>query len=68
MPYTARETVARLQRAGFAPVRQSGSHLLLRHPDGRTTYVAMHRRDVPTGTFKAILRQAGLTEDDFRRL
>src|ERR1051325_7995453 len=42
MPYSAREVLAKLLRAGFVEVRQSGSHKVLRHPDGRQTYVAMH--------------------------
>ena len=66
MPYKAREVLARLQRAGFVIRRQSGSHVVLRHPDGRQTYVAMHTADVPTGTFRAILKQAGLTEEAFK--
>jgi predicted RNA binding protein YcfA (HicA-like mRNA interferase family) len=68
MPYAAREVLARLKRAGFVEVRQSGSHVFLRHSDGRMTFVAMHRGDVPTGTFRKILKQAGLTEDEFRSL
>ena len=68
MPYTAREILARLKRAGFEEVRQSRSHLILRHPDGRMTFVAMHRRDVPVGTFRKILKQAKLTEEEFRGL
>jgi predicted RNA binding protein YcfA (HicA-like mRNA interferase family) len=68
MPYTPREIVARLNRAGFEPVRQTGSHLFLRHKDGRLTFVSMHRKDVPLGTFRKILKQAGLTESEFRDL
>ncbi|MCI0538669.1 MAG: type II toxin-antitoxin system HicA family toxin [Verrucomicrobiales bacterium] len=68
MPYKAREVLARLQRAGFVIRRQSGSHIVLRHPDGRQTYVAMHTADVPTGAFRAILKQSGLTEEEFRNL
>lgn len=68
MPYKAREVLARLERAGFAIRRQSGSHIVLRHADGRQTYVAMHTRDVPNGTFRSILRQSGLTEDEFKNL
>lgn len=68
MPYKAREVLARLQRAGFVAKRQSGSHVVLRHPDGRQTYVAPHPGDIPSGTFRAILRQARLTEEEFRRL
>jgi predicted RNA binding protein YcfA (HicA-like mRNA interferase family) len=68
MPYKAREILGKLQRAGFVIKRQSGSHVVLRHGDGRQTYVAMHTGDVPTGTFRAILKQSGLTEDEFRKL
>ena len=68
MPYKAREVLARLQRAGFVIRRQSGSHVVLRHADGRQTYVAMHPGDLPTGTFRAILRQAELTEETFKEL
>jgi predicted RNA binding protein YcfA (HicA-like mRNA interferase family) len=68
MPYKAREVLARLQRAGFVVRRQSGSHVVLRRQDGRQTYVAMHTGDVPTGTFRSILKQAGLTEEEFCNL
>jgi predicted RNA binding protein YcfA (HicA-like mRNA interferase family) len=68
MPYKAREVLTKLQRAGFVIRRQSGSHVVLRHADGRQTYVAMHPGDVPSGTFRAILRQAGLTDEEFRKL
>ncbi len=68
MPYKAREVLARLQRAGFVIKRQSGSHVVLRHADGRQTYIAMHTRDVPTGSFRSILKQATLTEEEFRNL
>ncbi len=40
-----------------------GGHLKVRH-DGRATVVPMHRGDLPTGTFRAILKQLGLTERD----
>jgi predicted RNA binding protein YcfA (HicA-like mRNA interferase family) len=68
MPYKAKDVLRRLQRAGFEVRRQSGSHVVLRHADGRQTYVAMHSRDVPNGTFRAILKQAGLSEEEFRSL
>ena len=68
MPYKAREALAKLQRAGFVIKRQSGSHVVLRHADGRQTYVAMHPGDIPSGTFRSILKQDGLTEDQFCKL
>ena len=68
MPYKAREVLAKLQRAGFVVKRQSGSHAVLRHADGRQTYVAMHPGDIPNGIFRAILKQSNLTENEFRSL
>lgn len=66
---TPREVVAALKRAGFEEIRQRGSHLFLRHSDGgRMTTVPMHAHDLPRGTVRAILRQAGVTEDDFLAL
>jgi predicted RNA binding protein YcfA (HicA-like mRNA interferase family) len=37
MPFKAKEVLRRLQRAGFEVRRQSGSHVVLRHADGRQT-------------------------------
>ena len=68
MPFSAREVLAKLLRAGFVEVRQSGSHKVLRHPDGRQTYVAMHPGTLPSGTFRKILKQAGISEEEFRAL
>ena len=68
MPYAAREVLAKLLRAGFVEMRQTGSHKALRHPEGRQTYVAMHPGTLPTGTFRKILKQAGFSEEQFRDL
>ena len=40
-----------------------GSHLKVRHGEGRTI-VPIHRADLPMGTYRAILKQLGLTEHD----
>ena len=68
MPFSAREALARLLRAGFVEKRQNGSHKVLRHPDGRQTYVAMHPGDVPEGTLRSILKQAELSLEEFKKL
>lgn len=64
-----RQLVAALKRAGFVEHHQTGSHLYLWHPSReRMTSVPMHPRDLKRGTTSAILRQAGLTEDELRDL
>lgn len=41
----------------------SGSHLKLRL-NGRTTVIAMHPGDMPTGTMRKVLKDLGLTTSD----
>ncbi len=67
--HTPTHVVAALKRAGFDENRQKGSHLYLVHPQTkRRTSVAIHPRDLPRHTLKDIIRQAGLTEEEFRKL
>ena len=62
------EAVKALQRAGFVVRRQSGSHVVLTSGE-RTISVPVHGgRDLKPGTLRSIIRDAGLTADDLRRL
>ncbi|MFX7854036.1 type II toxin-antitoxin system HicA family toxin, partial [Acinetobacter baumannii] len=45
-----------------------GGHRLYAHPDGRIAVIPFHSGELPKGTFKKILKQAGLTEEEFRNL
>jgi predicted RNA binding protein YcfA (HicA-like mRNA interferase family) len=66
---TAGEVLRALQRAGFVVVRTSGSHHLLVHPDdpGRATTVSVHAgKTLKRGTVHGIVKQAGLTVEEFR--
>jgi predicted RNA binding protein YcfA (HicA-like mRNA interferase family) len=56
--------VAALGRLGFVRVGQKGSHVKMRHADGRMTIVPVHPGDMPAGTLRGILRQAGVTADE----
>jgi predicted RNA binding protein YcfA (HicA-like mRNA interferase family) len=65
--YSSREVLAALKRAGFAEVSRRGSHIKLRHEDRRTVIVPDHR-EIARGTMRSILRQAGMTPEEFDRL
>jgi len=53
-------------RLGFVFVREGkGSHRIYAHPDGRKTSVSFHPGDVPTGTLRKIIQQAGITIEEF---
>ncbi len=57
--------VRALERHGFKVARISGSHHIMRHPDGRGTSVPLHGgRDVAKGTLRSILRDTGLTIEE----
>lgn len=65
----SREAVAALRKAGFAVDHQTGSHAILYkpgHPNPVT--VPMHRDDLKPGTLRRIIKDAGLTVDEFRGL
>jgi predicted RNA binding protein YcfA (HicA-like mRNA interferase family) len=62
-----REIVRKLKARGFEFDRQAaGSHELWFNPKmNKFTTVANHRGDMPEGTLRAILKQAGIDPDDF---
>ena len=57
--------VRALVRLGWQVARQSGSHALLISSSGDRVTVAMHSETLKLGTARAILKQAGLTEEEF---
>ena len=61
------ETIKALTKAGFARVSQRGSHVKLRHEDGRTVIVPLHS-ELARGTLRSILRQAQLSAEELADL
>ena len=53
-----------LLKYGFELVSQRGSHQKYRK-EGFTVIVPSPRKEIPIGTFRSIVRQAGLSVDDF---
>ena len=66
--YTSKELLRVFRRLGFEVDHQTGSHAVLRHPDGRRTVIAMHAKDLKRGTVSGIIKQAGYTIEEFLRL
>ncbi|WP_428672880.1 type II toxin-antitoxin system HicA family toxin [Reyranella sp.] len=65
-----REIVARLRRLGFEFRQQAaGSHEIWGNPlTGKFTTIPNHPGDMPEGTLRAILRQAGVDPERFLEL
>jgi predicted RNA binding protein YcfA (HicA-like mRNA interferase family) len=63
---TGAQVVKALQRAGFEVIRQRGSHVYLRHADGRRTVVPVHKgEDLGRGLLSKILRDVEMDRETF---
>lgn len=68
---TTREVIRSLGQDGFLLRRQTGSHRIYRHPDGRKVTVSFHHpgQTFRIGTLRRMLQeQARWTAADLRRL
>jgi predicted RNA binding protein YcfA (HicA-like mRNA interferase family) len=63
---SGREVVSAFLKLGYEVDRQRGSHIILRHarPPHRRLTVPDHR-EVAKGTLRALIREAGITVEDF---
>jgi len=66
---TGEQVVKALGKAGFQVLRQRGSHVYLKHPDGRATVVPVHKGEsVGRGLLRKIMQDADLSRDEFLKL
>jgi predicted RNA binding protein YcfA (HicA-like mRNA interferase family) len=66
---SGRAAVAAFRKLGYEVDRQRGSHIILRHaqPPHRRLTVPDHR-EVAKGTLRALIREAGITVEQFAAL
>ena len=62
---SGRECVKALSRVGFYLKRQEGSHMILRRDQPFTQVVVPDHKELDRGTLRGIIRQAGLSVDEF---
>lgn len=68
--YSSKQIIRILEKRGFIFISQKGSHIKYRKKSKKETLTAIipiHSKEIPTGTFKSILRQSKLTEEDFKK-
>ncbi len=65
--FSGAEAIRALERLGFARIRQRGSHVILKKqtPDGEIGCVIPLHRELAIGTLRGILKQAGVTQEQF---
>jgi len=68
-PLTGKEVVSLLKKVGFIVGRQRGSHVFLKHDDGRATVVPVHSGEpIGPGLLSKILRDVEMTKDELLKI
>ena len=68
-PLPAKKVIKALEKIGFREIRQKGSHLFMRHPDGRTTLITIHpSEDIGKGLIRKVISDAKVTRDEWLEL
>lgn len=62
---SGRECVKALTKAGFVFARQRGSHMVLYREEPPAQVTVPDHKELDRGTLRSIIRQAGLTVDEF---
>ena len=69
-PLSYRQVKRKLEKAGFTVASQRGSHVkfVRYNSDGTQTTIVPYHREISVGLLRSILRQAGLTPNEFDEL
>jgi predicted RNA binding protein YcfA (HicA-like mRNA interferase family) len=62
---SGKEAAKAFERAGWEPIGQVGSHLVLVKEGVRANLSVPQHRELSTGTLRALIRSAGLTVEEF---
>jgi len=62
------EAVRKLQRAGWFIARRKGSHVMLTRPAYQWTLSVPQHDELGPGLLRKLIRQAGLTVEEFNEL
>ncbi|MFQ5806086.1 MAG: type II toxin-antitoxin system HicA family toxin [Phycisphaerae bacterium] len=66
---SGRAAVPAFERADYAVDHQTGGHIILRHHDAlRRRLTVRDHRELARGTLRSLIRQAGLSVEQFRSL
>ncbi len=64
---SGQDAIRAFQKLGYQVDHQTGSHIILRHPQMRRLTVPNHR-ELAKGTLRALIREAGITKEEFASL
>ncbi len=68
-PVEAEKVIKALVKIGFQSARQKGSHIIMKHPDGRSTVVPLHPgEELGRGILMEIMNDVGMSKKEFLEL
>jgi len=68
-PVKAEKVVKALSKLGFEIARQKGSHLVMKHPDGRVTVIPIHsKEELGRGILRQIAHDVKVGKDKFIKI
>jgi predicted RNA binding protein YcfA (HicA-like mRNA interferase family) len=65
---SGKETANAFRRAGWKPLGQVGSHLVMVKPGIRVNLSIPQHKELSVGTLRALIRNSGLTVEEFLKL
>lgn len=66
--FSSKEIAYVLSLLGFTHISQKGSHGKFKNSAGKIVILPMPKKEIPEGTLRSILRQAGIDKDEFKKL
>jgi predicted RNA binding protein YcfA (HicA-like mRNA interferase family) len=68
-PQPTKKAIKALSKLGFKIVRKRGSHVVMKHADGRLTVIPVHAgEELGIGLLNKIIKDAGLSKEEFIKL
>jgi len=65
IPIKPKQLIKILSKLGFEERDAEGSHVFSRHPDGRTTVVPIHHKEIGKGLLRKILNDIQLSTEEY---
>lgn len=67
--FKPRELIKKFEKLGYVIDRRKGSHIILYSPSKhKRLTIPLHVKDLPKGTLLSIIKQAGLSKEEFLKL
>ncbi len=66
--FSGKNVVKALRRTGFVVDHQRGSHIFMHNLERNISVIVPLHREIKKGTLNNIIKKAGLTLDDLKRL